>query len=62
MTLITDIFKEVQKEGAEALLVTNPANIRYLSGFTSPEDAIVLILPRRAVLVTDVRYIAQAAE
>tara|TARA_Y100000814_G_scaffold293273_1_gene274169 strand:- start:13635 stop:14681 length:1047 start_codon:yes stop_codon:yes gene_type:complete len=62
MTLITDMFKEVQKEGAEALLVTNPANIRYLSGFTSPEDAIVLILPRRAVLVTDGRYIAQAAE
>ncbi len=62
MTLITSILEETKKKGADALLVTNPANIRYLSGFTAPEDGVVLILPNRAVLITDGRYIAQAAE
>lgn len=48
--------------GADALLVTRPANVRYLSGFGSPEDGRVLVTQDEARLVTDGRYIAQAEE
>lgn len=48
--------------GAEALVVSDPANIRYLTGFSSPEDGTVLVLPERATLYTDARYTAQAAQ
>ncbi|HZJ10057.1 MAG TPA: Xaa-Pro peptidase family protein [Trueperaceae bacterium] len=48
--------------GADALLVTEPANVRYLTSFSSPEDGAVLVLPDRAVLFTDARYTAQAAQ
>ncbi len=52
-------FKEVE---ADALLVTRPANVRYLSGFGTPADARVFLTPEDALLVTDGRYIAQAKE
>lgn len=45
-----------------AMLVTDPANVRWLSGFTSPEDARVLVTRHDAWLLTDGRYTAQAAE
>lgn len=45
--------------GAEALLVSNLANVRYLSGFTGSAGALV-VLPGRTVLVTDGRYALQA--
>ncbi len=48
--------------GAEALLVTHPANVRYLSGFRAPEDGRVLVTYKDAVLITDGRYTAQAEE
>src|SRR5690606_28051920 len=35
--------------GVDALLVTYPANVRYLTGFSSPKDASVLVLPDRVV-------------
>lgn len=48
--------------GAEALLVTSPANVRYLSGFSSPDDGTVLVTLDDAWLITDNRYTVQAAE
>ena len=45
-----------------AFLVTTPPGVRWLSGFTSPEDARVLVTPDDAWLLTDGRYTAQAAE
>lgn len=50
------------EEGAEAVLVTQPANVRYLSGFSTPEDARALVTQAEALLLTDGRYTAQAAE
>lgn len=44
---------------AEALLVIHLPDVRYLSGFTGSNAALVL-LPRRAVLFTDGRYTSQA--
>lgn len=49
-------------EGADALLVTTPANVRYLSHFSTPADALVLVGEEEAVLVTDARYTVQAEE
>lgn len=46
--------------GADALLVTSLTNVRYLSGFTGSAGMLV-VLPTRAVLVTDGRYELQAA-
>lgn len=45
--------------GAGALLVTNPANVRWLTGFDG-SNAAVLLLPERTVLATDARYESQA--
>ena len=43
---------------AAALLVSNPTNIRYLTGFTG-EDAALLVTSDRAVLVSDGRFAKQ---
>src|SRR5690606_23280790 len=48
--------------GAQALMVGQPANVRYRSGCSSPDDGTVLVLQDRAVLFTDARYTAQAGE
>ena len=60
--MLERLRERVAQEGADALLVTHPANVRYLSGFTSPEDGRVLVTNEDAVLVTDGRYTVQANE
>jgi len=44
----------------EALLISQPENLRYLSGFTGREGYL-LITAERAVLATDSRYVEQAS-
>ena len=61
-TKLTRIREALADTGAEALLVTYPANVRYLSNFRAPEDGRVLVTYEDAVLVTDGRYTAQAGE
>jgi Xaa-Pro aminopeptidase len=46
---------------AESFLVSNPVNVRYLSGFVS-SNAFVLVKHKRVVLLTDGRYIGAARE
>ncbi|MBV9807791.1 MAG: aminopeptidase P family protein [Solirubrobacterales bacterium] len=46
---------------ADAILVTNPVNVRYLTGFTG-SSAIALIGPDIRVFATDFRYVEQAAK
>lgn len=48
-------------EGADAILVTRLANIRYLTGFTG-SAALLLITGDDAIFVTDGRYREQAGE
>ena len=48
--------------GAEAALLSAPADVRWASGFTTPADGRVLLTPDAALLLTDDRYTAQAAE
>lgn len=59
---LSRIREALAEHGAEALLVTYPANVRYLSGFRAPEDGRVLVTFEDAVLITDGRYTAQATE
>jgi Xaa-Pro aminopeptidase len=47
--------------GAEAALVTSLVNVRYLTGFTG-SNAALLVTDRSARLATDGRYTTQAAE
>ncbi len=43
----------------DALIVSAPANVRYLSGYTG-SNGLLLLAPERAVLFTDPRYSIQA--
>jgi Xaa-Pro dipeptidase len=45
----------------DALLVTRLVNVRYLSGFTGSNGALLVIPDEEAVLATDGRYLTQAA-
>lgn len=48
--------------GVDALWVSNPANVRALSGFSSGQDGKVLVTGDGATLYTDARYTVQAQE
>ena len=49
-------------EGFDALVVTHPPNVRWLTGFTGSYSALVVLVPSDTdVLVTDGRYREQAA-
>ncbi len=53
--------QRIAESGADAALITAPANVRYLSGLVSSNAAILLPAAGTAVLATDSRY-AEAAE
>jgi len=55
-------IQQLLEQNLDALLITKPENIRYLSGFTNPKDAHLVVRPDGPVLLTDGRYIAQAAQ
>ena len=44
----------------DVLITTKPENVRYLSGFTAPEDGLVVLGREGATLFTDARYAEQA--
>lgn len=46
------------QDEADALLVSSETNVRYLTGFTG-DSSVLLVTPRRHVLVSDGRYAAQ---
>lgn len=49
------------RDDFELLLVSNTENVRYLSGFTGTNGTLV-VAADRAILLTDFRYLTQAAE
>lgn len=53
--------KALGEKNIEGLLVTNPYNRRYISGFTGTAG-VVLITKSNALFITDFRYTEQAAE
>lgn len=52
----------IREVGGDAAFVSAPADVRWASGFTTPKDGKVLVTPQEALLITDDRYTAQAAE
>ena len=61
--LQTDVVKICQKQLStkklDALFISDPYNIRHLSGFTGTNGQL-FITPKNAYLITDFRYIAVA--
>jgi Xaa-Pro aminopeptidase len=53
-------IKVMESQGADALLVLGLVNIRYLSGFTGSEAALILTAGER-ILICDSRYTLQAS-
>lgn len=51
----------MDRSNLDALVLTGPANIRYLTGF-SGSSALALVTIREVVLITDSRYSTQAAD
>src|SRR5580698_9682976 len=52
--------QKITASGADAALITAPANVRYLSGLVSSNAAVLLPAAGLGVLATDSRY-AEAA-
>lgn len=50
----------LNEKGLQAFLITSPANIRYLSGFTAGDDARLLVTFDKQYIFTDSRYREQA--
>ncbi len=55
------LARRLGRQGADAMLVSAPPNVRYLSGFRG-EDSYLLLGPRWAVLLTDSRFTEQARQ
>ena len=53
------LSKSLKKDGHDAILVTNPVSVTYLTGFTG-DSSFLLLHGKGAVLVTDDRYATQA--
>ncbi|WP_274365358.1 M24 family metallopeptidase [Paenibacillus thermotolerans] len=58
---VTKLRESLNELQIDALLITNPVNRKYLTGFTGTAGN-VLITESRAVLFTDFRYVTQASE
>ncbi len=53
--------EQMQKRELDSLLVTNPYNLRFITGFTGTAG-LALITPNDAWFITDFRYTEQAGE
>jgi len=51
--------EQLAQQGLDALVVLNPPDVTYLTGFEG-DDSVLVLTARRGVLVTDSRYVVQA--
>lgn len=54
------VLAAVKRQGASAILITKPQDVRYVTGFTG-DDSYAILAPAVAILVTDGRFTEQAA-
>ncbi|MFN3266822.1 MAG: M24 family metallopeptidase, partial [Deinococcales bacterium] len=59
-TMLNILRQKLHEQGLDGLWVAKPENVRYLSGFTTPSDAKILVTHKEILLYTDARYSAQA--
>jgi len=57
----SSLAKTLKKDGVEAVLITNPLNVTYLTGFTG-DSSFAIIAPKQTVIVSDSRFEIQIAE
>ena len=55
------LLSQIRQEGLDALLVTNPFNVTYLTGF-SGDSSYIALSPAKTILISDGRYVEQLAE
>ncbi len=55
------LIRQCTSEGIDALMVSNPVNVTYLTGFTG-DSTVLLLLRERQLLVSDSRYTGQLSE
>jgi Xaa-Pro aminopeptidase len=60
--MLDRLREAMRQHEIQILWVANPANVRYLSGFTTPKDGKVLVTLEDAFLITDDRYLVQAEQ
>jgi Xaa-Pro aminopeptidase len=60
--MLEKLRTEMSARKLEALWVSKPEHVRYLSGFSSPRDGKVLVTHTNAILYTDGRYTMQAKQ
>lgn len=58
---LKNIQQQLKRKKIDALIITNPFNRRYLSGFDGSAGLLLIGLDK-ALLVTDFRYVEQASE
>jgi Xaa-Pro aminopeptidase len=56
-----NLARLLAEEGLDAMLVTNPVNVTYLTGFTG-DSSFVVLSGDRALLLSDPRYVGQIGE
>ncbi|CAM3184940.1 Xaa-Pro peptidase family protein [Deinococcus deserti] len=62
MSQLEKLRQAMGPAGVDAVWISDPANVRALSGFSSPKDAKVLVTAGSVTLYTDARYTVQAQE
>ncbi|BDP41642.1 aminopeptidase [Deinococcus aetherius] len=62
MSQLEGLRAAMSRAGVDAMWVSGPANVRALTGFSSPADGKVLVTAEGATLYTDARYTVQARE
>ena len=55
------LYSEMRKNGWQSFLVSLPANVRYVSGYTGA-DSYLLLTEGKKFFITDPRYTEQAAQ
>ncbi|MCR6096681.1 aminopeptidase P family protein [Salipaludibacillus agaradhaerens] len=61
MDRLNGLRQQFKENGIDGILITNPYNRRYLTGFTGTAG-VVVVSDEKAKLITDFRYIDQAQE
>jgi len=61
MKRIQKLQSELRQNRLSAVLISKPQNVRYLSGFAGTNGRL-LITPKKAVLITDFRYLRSASK
>ncbi len=56
---LCDVRRQIRSMNLDAMILTSPENVSYLTGFMG-DDSWVVIIGRRTLLVTDSRYTEQA--